>query len=213
VKQSSLLTRRSTLAPFVTLLLASCSSASTTGANGSSSGAGPDAGATYHDWVVFTTKATFAGDLGGIAGADSKCQGFAAAAGLTGSFHAWLSDSTTDAADRVPNGGPWRKLHDGQQSDVVFENTAGWKGFPKAELDTDEFGAPPPLGDVQHTWTGTQIGGTKSSTGNVCSDWTSSMNSTDGTIGDRFQTDQGWTQWANYQPCDAQGAIVCYQAR
>ena len=50
---------------------------------------------------VFVTSQTFTANLGGLSGADSKCQELADAAGLSGTFKAWLSDSTTDARDRL----------------------------------------------------------------------------------------------------------------
>ncbi len=41
--------------------------------------------------VVFVTSQTFSGNLGNFAGADAKCQAAAEAAGLSGSFKAWIS--------------------------------------------------------------------------------------------------------------------------
>jgi hypothetical protein len=43
---------------------------------------------------VFVTSQTYSGNLGGLAGADAKCQQLANAAGLTGTFKAWLSDQS-----------------------------------------------------------------------------------------------------------------------
>ncbi len=50
--------------------------------------------------TVFITSHSFDGNLGSLAGADEKCGQAAAAAGLTGTFKAWLSDSETGPADR-----------------------------------------------------------------------------------------------------------------
>lgn len=49
---------------------------------------------------VFVTSATYKGDLGGVAGADQKCQDAATTAGLSGTFKAWISDSTSSVNDR-----------------------------------------------------------------------------------------------------------------
>ena len=57
------------------------------------SGACEDEGAK----LVFTTSASYAGDLGGLAGADAKCAQSASTAGLDGTFVALLSDATTNA--------------------------------------------------------------------------------------------------------------------
>jgi len=51
--------------------------------------------------VVFASQATFNGNLGNFAGADTKCQSAANGAGLSGTFKAWLSGRI----DTVANGG------------------------------------------------------------------------------------------------------------
>ena len=45
--------------------------------------------------TIFVTSALYTGDLGGLAGADDRCQKLAEAAGLPGIFYAWLSDGQT----------------------------------------------------------------------------------------------------------------------
>ena len=55
--------------------------------------------------TVFVTSGAFDGDTdtgaGGLAGADDICNAAAMAASLAGTYTAWLSDSVTDARDRV----------------------------------------------------------------------------------------------------------------
>lgn len=52
---------------------------------------------------LFVTSESYNGNLGGLAGADAKCNLEAQAAGFTsGSWKALLSDSATDARERVP---------------------------------------------------------------------------------------------------------------
>lgn len=48
---------------------------------------------------VFITSETYQGNLGGVAGADLKCQTLAINANLTGTFKAWLSDSSGNHPD------------------------------------------------------------------------------------------------------------------
>jgi hypothetical protein len=52
---------------------------------------------------VFVTSTGYPGNLGGLAGADAKCQERATAAGLGGTFKAWLSAAGTgnSAAERL----------------------------------------------------------------------------------------------------------------
>jgi hypothetical protein len=51
--------------------------------------------------IVFATSQGFTGNLGGLAGADAICQAEANAAGLPGTYKAFLSDNNTSAADRL----------------------------------------------------------------------------------------------------------------
>ena len=58
---------------------------------------------------VFLSSATYDGNLGGLSGADAKCQGLATAAGLPGIYKAWLSDGTSAPSTRfVPSSGPYQ---------------------------------------------------------------------------------------------------------
>ncbi|NUN04818.1 MAG: DUF1554 domain-containing protein [Bdellovibrio sp.] len=50
---------------------------------------------------AFITSTTYDGNLGGIAGADAKCQARANAASLGGTWKAIISDSTTNAQSRM----------------------------------------------------------------------------------------------------------------
>lgn len=63
--------------------------------------------------TVFVTGEAFLGNLGGLAGADAKCQAAAGDAGLKGSYRAWLSDNTASAADRIGDGGAPLRLPNG----------------------------------------------------------------------------------------------------
>ena len=49
-------------------------------------------------YFLFVTEEKFTGDLGGPKSADMKCQNSAEAAGLSGTFRAWLSDGTSSPA-------------------------------------------------------------------------------------------------------------------
>ncbi len=59
--------------------------------------------------TVFLSSSTFQGNLGGLSGADAKCQALASAAGLPGTYRAWLSDATSAPSSRfVRSTGPYR---------------------------------------------------------------------------------------------------------
>jgi cysteine-rich repeat protein len=55
---------------------------------------------------VFVSSQMYDGNLGGLAGADAKCQALADAANLTGTYMAWIS---TNQHDRAWRPGPDRK--------------------------------------------------------------------------------------------------------
>ncbi|MDZ4247347.1 MAG: DUF1554 domain-containing protein, partial [Dehalococcoidia bacterium] len=61
---------------------------------------------------VFVTAATYNGNLGGLSGADAKCQASANAVNLGGTWKAWLSDSNTSAGSRLNHSdSPYRLLN------------------------------------------------------------------------------------------------------
>jgi hypothetical protein len=51
--------------------------------------------------TVFVSSLRYSANLGGLSGADSKCQTLAHAAGLLGSYRAWLSSASTSASSRL----------------------------------------------------------------------------------------------------------------
>lgn len=184
--------------------------------------------------VVFLTSVKGPGDLGswadaggntGLAAADTICQSRASAAGLTGTFVAWLSDSTDDAYCRVQGLSGTKSGNCGQ---AVLPNNAGpWvrtDGFPfGATLDLmlndgviyspmryDEFGSPIPAGTIY--FTATSVDGTLNTTYTTCDDWT---NSHIGFIfyaggGKSTQTTYNWTFFGAGQ-CQANQSLLCME--
>jgi len=88
--------------------------------------------------------------FGGLAAADAMCSLFARTAGLPGTYKAWLSDSTTSAADRlthaeVPYITPagevvaanWDDLTDGSLLNPIIDTENGeWLGYGAAYTNT-----------------------------------------------------------------------------
>lgn len=147
---------------------------------------------------VFVTSQTYTGNLDGLSGADSKCQELADAAGLSGSFKAWLSDSTTEAHDRLAQAAvPYVRV-DGVH--VAKNWTDLTDGSLLAPIDKDETGD---LVFAENVWTGTRSDGTTShlnGTETQCNDWTSSdfagCTRAEGicaNIGNSFRTNVDWT--------------------
>jgi len=158
--------------------------------------------------ILFTTDNSYTGNLGGVAGANAKCALEATAAGLPGTFLAWLSDGTTspsatfvqslvpfvraDTAGTViaPN---WTGLTSGTLTNTIFSDATG-TSLGSAGLDI---------------WTGVNANGTASTTN--CSGWTSASGSVAGTIGGQLITNSGWTTFFTGQACSGTGHLFCVQ--
>jgi hypothetical protein len=120
--------------------------------------------------LFFVTHAAYPGDIldqatgsTGLAVADNLCTSSATAAGLHGTWRAWLSDRTTRAIDRIADVGPWYLL-DGS---MVFANKANFMTAPMVKPIIDETGAVIP---DMYVWTG--YGATGYGPGDYdCNDW------------------------------------------
>lgn len=149
---------------------------------------------------VFVTKAVYPPDFGGVAGADRICNTAAESVNLGGQWTAWVSDSTSDAIDRLQGSGPWHLL-DGTKA---FNNRASLMSTPLVSIRITEIGTD--LGDS--VWTGTAVGGVAS--GNHCRNWTSTAIRDAGMAGNAQNNGSGWT--ASHQPgCNQQSQIYCFE--
>lgn len=108
--------------------------------------------------------------IGGLAGADSLCKQFANKGGLANwqSYTAWLSDSTTDAKDRIyPGRGRYLRVDMVPVADSWEQLFSGQLLKP---IEIDEYGK------TVHAsvWTGTFPDGTAAPGVDHCADWTMS---------------------------------------
>ena len=77
--------------------------------------------ANQHEKTVFVTKASFKGNLGGLAGADEKCQAEAddhASIVPSGTYLAWLSDGTNSPDTRFAKSSDPYVLPDGTATTI-----------------------------------------------------------------------------------------------
>ena len=117
--------------------------------------------------LVFVTKAAFQGNLGGLAGADARCQTAAQRAGLPGVFRAWLSTSAEPAGARVVHKEvPYIMPGGVRVADNYLDLTDGRLAHP---IDRTEYGDAVLSPFLARTATGPD-GQALSPT---CSDWTS----------------------------------------
>lgn len=160
------------------------------------------------DPVVFLTSKDYTGAMGGVLAADQECTMLATAAGLTGTFKAWLS-----AADAGPPATRFKqkstepyRLRDGRRVAVDF---AAFTKLLEAPISVTEKGE-----DVgfAYVWTATDPNGTATSGATDCKGWTSDdANETGGTGESDDQSDE-WTIFMNL-PCSTRARLYCFEQR
>jgi cysteine-rich repeat protein len=161
---------------------------------------------------VFATTTTYTGNLGGIAGADQRCNQRAQAANLPGTYMAWISVVGTSPSTRFTQSAVPYVLVNGT---VVADNWADLvngsldNAIARTEMNTvtpDTAGACE--GSVRLVRTGTNSNGTQGP--NICNNFTSSANASLGTAG---RTTSVTATWSNCAPmaCDMLLPIYCFQ--
>ncbi|MEB2285095.1 MAG: hypothetical protein B6D46_10190 [Polyangiaceae bacterium UTPRO1] len=146
--------------------------------------------------IAFVTSTTHNGNFGGLEGADAICGDLAAAAGLGGTYVAWLSTATVTAASRLagargfvrPDGEPLADLPLDLAESRIFN-----------AIHLDEYGSDVGAAEV---WTGTKASGGAAT--DTCGDWTAASN-VKGTIGNSAGGPAAWT--------DSGAASACAQPR
>jgi hypothetical protein len=172
---------------------------------------------------IFVSSETYTGDLGGLSGADAKCQALAEAASLPGTYKAWLSDGFTSAATRLTHStGPYT-LPDG----TLVAND--WGQLTSGSLisyieETETGGLPPPSNTECNcvgadagpasaaAWTDTDYTGALVDSSLDCDNWTStvSVNSDWGAV---YPPSAG--DWASacsgYPGCSGLASLYCLE--
>ena len=161
---------------------------------------------------MFVTSAAYKGDLKpalgealGIALGDAHCQERADAAGLGGTWLAWLSDARMSPSTRFDTtfAGAYQ-LVDGT---VV---AVGWAdlidGTLAHAIDLDEQGGP---ASAENVWTNTGVDG--ASAGMLtCMNWSSLKVTDKGTIGVSDAVDATWTSVVD-APCSGTARLYCVE--
>ncbi|MBZ0231777.1 MAG: DUF1554 domain-containing protein [Deltaproteobacteria bacterium] len=160
------------------------------------------------NFVFVTTDSLGPTTFSPLANADAACMAEAAAAGLPGTYRAWLSSSTVDAKDRLGTARGWVRVDGQPVADRVEDIVAGNLIAPIRLLATGE---PATLNGAGHTvvLTGTQADGTHAPT--TCSDWTSGGGMV--RVGNANNTARTWTDWFDGDAFDCgsnSAAIYCF---
>ena len=151
---------------------------------------------------VFVTSTTTKGGLGGTTGADAICAGRATAAGLAGTFKAWLSVTGDGPATRFTQSAVPYRLVDGTL--VANDWTDLTDGTLAHAIDVDESGTHV-AADV---WTGTGAAGGPLALN--CTDFTDSTAGSIGTCGNTASTSSGWTQ-SSTPGCGLALRLYCFE--
>jgi len=152
--------------------------------------------------IIFVSSGTYQGcDFGGHgsgwSGACAECAALAAAAGLSGTYKAILSDGDGDAVDRL---GIFDVGYYNTNGDLISSDSAGfWDGAIDNAVIYDENGI---SRSSEYVWTGSSSDGTWGGDGSVneaCGNWTSCFDPyTGGGIGGYSSSSNGdWLDYGN----------------
>ena len=161
---------------------------------------------------VFVSSAEYQGDLGGVAGADAKCQTLATNAGLGGTWMAWISDNNGSSAPTnrftTKSALPYVKVDGTKVADSWADLTDGSLDSP---IDRYETGAPA-MGE-NDVWSNTTPSGAKKPGDYECYDWTDNGDEPDsnGQIGSLMAVNGGWSDVNQTRDCNNNKRIYCFE--
>lgn len=165
--------------------------------------------------LVFVSSVRYTGALGGLAGADAKCQALATTAGLPGEFKAWLSDGVETPMTRFKHGLPYVRV----DKQLVAEDLAGLSSMSMlgSPIAMTEHGVviteASDCDDVQDkVWTNVDSEGAPGGSFD-CAGWTRTdgLAPMDGGIGAAHAIDAGWSDGPCEVTCAARLGLYCFQ--
>lgn len=163
---------------------------------------------------VFVSSAAYNGNMGGLAGADAKCQQHATAANLPGTYKAWLSDGTGTPSTRFSVHSTPVVRVDGVR---VVNNSAGFlSGTLLAAIDKTETGGAPSISNPNGcggtaVFTNTNANGTQFASNASCTNWTSTVGQNGAHWGVYNSSGATWTSNCNGGSCAWTTPIYCMQ--
>ncbi|MCA9879468.1 MAG: DUF1554 domain-containing protein, partial [Thermomicrobiales bacterium] len=159
--------------------------------------------------LVFLSSTPHQGNLGGVSGADAKCQAAATAAKLPGTYKAWLSDSHSDSSPNIRftrSAGPYQLV-------TGVTVAANWADLVDGNLAasinvTENGGVVVAVGEA--AWTNTRADGSRLDSPSHCDNWQSNAGGTSGRVGIVIRTDHVWTD-ASTVSCENHAPLYCFQ--
>jgi len=160
--------------------------------------------------MVFATQVSN-GNLGGISGADIICQNRASAAGLPGTYKAWITGTSSSTA-------PAKRFTTSSLPYIRTDCTIvarGWKdltdGNILAPINKDENRTT--ISDDSKVFTNTNFDGTQTGNKNndCCHDWGPGGGGVNYGIISTLKTDKHWTESSSSHICHNSAYIYCFQ--
>jgi hypothetical protein len=149
---------------------------------------------------------TAGGKADSLASGDSLCTSAAIAAGLGGTWKAWLSTAATSAYSRLDDVSPWYLV---DNKTIAFPTKASLKGPANVADDkwlTQDGHANGLFG--LRLWTGTNSDGGGSPA--TCNDWTTASNAVSGGCGTTVSSN--WSASPSSPcTCDLSGGLFCFE--
>ena len=159
--------------------------------------------------TVFVTSVSFSGNLGGLKGADDKCQAQAddpASIVPSGTYLAWLSDGTDSPNTRFTKSSHPYLLPDGTK---IAENyTDLTDGSIEHFINID------PTGKTisrNYIWTGTNQDGTTAKPFRTCNGWIDLYTNARGMIGSTGHTLTTWSFQSQAKCKNTRNRLACFQ--
>ena len=171
--------------------------------------AGP-AYADQHEKTVFVTSASFNGNLGGLEGADDKCQAEAdgpASIVPSGTYLAWLSDGFDSPDTRFTKSSHPYMLPDGTK--IAEDFTDLTDGSILRTIDIGPTGKS--LGS-ELFWTSTNPNGTTADYTLTCDGWTAGpATGFRGMAGSTIHSSSLWSTYCGRCRCGYKARLLCFQ--
>lgn len=160
---------------------------------------------------VFVSSDTYGGNLGGLSGADTKCQALASSAALGGTWKAWLSSGSISASSRLYHSTIPYKLVNGvtvianNWDDLVTDKSGK---YLRNSINKDQNGDSRPGRIV---WTNTNTSGDIDNLSSHCSSWSSSYGGSYGKTGVNSSTSYTWTSYPAPSSCSLVRSLYCFE--
>lgn len=153
--------------------------------------------------TVFITSAVYTGNLGGIAGADAKCQARADAASLGGAYKAWISDNSGTPETNHTHNPSRYQLVNGTTIANNWDDLTDGSLLHSINLDENSN-----VRNGATVWTDTTQQGIIISSSDSCNNW--SGVSGNGETGFSTYSDGRWTDYAQ-RSCSPSYRLYCFQ--